>query len=148
MTVQLKAKISAAIEDIDSQIELVGVHLRPKGRRMHVTVRVDRPGGIDLEQLTQINRHLTADLEDDFDRPYLLEVSSAGVERPLSTPEHYSRFQGKKVKLLLHKPRGSTAVIVGHIARANSHQVTIHTETGAVDVPFDTIKRANLVFEL
>jgi ribosome maturation factor RimP len=76
------------IEVVD--VELTGSTLR---------VVVDREGGIDLEGVAYATQSVSAALDSDesLDGPYVLEVSSPGVERPLRVPEHYRRAVGSTV---------------------------------------------------
>jgi ribosome maturation factor RimP len=62
-------------------------------------VSVDREGGIDLEGVASATRVVSDALDDDasLDGPYVLEVSSPGVERPLRIPEHFRRAVGSTV---------------------------------------------------
>ena len=70
---------------------------REHGRKV-LRVVVDRPGGVDLDALSQlsatVSRHL--DQEGYEDGPYGLEVSSPGIERPLKRPEHFARSVGEQ----------------------------------------------------
>jgi ribosome maturation factor RimP len=67
-----------------------------------LVVSVTRPGGIDLEALTEAN-HIVSDLLDEHDPipddHYLLEVSSPGLERSLRTPEHFTGALGETVSV-------------------------------------------------
>lgn len=62
-------------------------------------VFVDRPGGIDLDTISDVTVRLSRllDEHDPMPGPYTLEVSSPGLERPLRTPEHFRRFVGSTV---------------------------------------------------
>ncbi len=78
-------------------LELVDVELRSGV----LLVTVDRPGGVDLQALTEANR-VVSDVLDELDPipgRYSLEVSSPGVERRLRTPEHFARAVGETVSI-------------------------------------------------
>jgi ribosome maturation factor RimP len=76
-------------------LELVDVEFRSGV----LLVTVDRPGGVDLEALTEANRVVSAVLDerDPIPSRYSLEVSSPGVERPLRTPAHFTKALGETV---------------------------------------------------
>lgn len=83
-------------------LELVDVVVA--GRVLRVSV--DRPGGIDIEAVSEATRLISPALDEAegelgglADGRYVLEVSSPGVERPLRTPEHFRRFVGKIVSV-------------------------------------------------
>jgi len=80
--------IAAGFEVVD--VEHTGTTLR---------VTVDRPGGVDLEAVSEASRRVSDLLDRDDVVPgrYTLEVSSPGIERSLRTPEHYRRFVGTPV---------------------------------------------------
>ena len=87
-------------------LELVGLSFHP-GRHGVLQITVDREGGVDLEAIAEVSERISRrlDLEGFEPGPYTLEVSSPGVERPLSRPEDFRRRVGEKVKV-----RTATAV--------------------------------------
>jgi ribosome maturation factor RimP len=94
----LSPVVSAAGYDLED------VTVTSAGRRSLVRVSVDRDGGIDLDAVAEVS-HIVADfLEDDgpgggaFAGPYVLEVSSPGVDRPLTEPRHWRRAVGRLVQ--------------------------------------------------
>src|SRR5437764_9626151 len=78
-----------------SDVELVDVELQAGV----LAISVDRPGGIDLEAVSQVASTISAVLDEHDPVPgrYTLEVSSPGVERPLRTPEQFRRFVGTTI---------------------------------------------------
>ena len=78
-------------------LELVDLELKPK----LVRITVDRPGGIDLDTISDVTQLVSSllDAHDPLPSSYALEVSSPGLERPLRTPEHFRRFQGSTVSV-------------------------------------------------
>jgi len=79
---------SAGLEVVD--VEHAGAILR---------ITVDRPGGIDLDTVSEAARRVSdlLDRHDVVPGRYTLEVSSPGIERSLRTPEHFARFVGTPV---------------------------------------------------
>lgn len=71
------------------------------GRRRLVRVIVDADEGIDLDAVAQVSRAVSdaLDARDAFEAPYVLEVSSPGVDRPLREPKHWRRATGRLVKV-------------------------------------------------
>lgn len=84
--------------------DLEDVTLTPAGRRRLLQVVVDRDGGVDLDAVAELSRALSAALDEApalGDAPYVLEVSSPGVERPLAAPRHWRRARGRLVRVPL-----------------------------------------------
>jgi ribosome maturation factor RimP len=82
--------------------DLEDVVVTPAGKRRLLRVIVDRDGGVDLDDIAQISTSVAATL-DDGDvmgaAPYVLEVTSPGVDRPLTEPRHWRRARGRLVKV-------------------------------------------------
>ncbi|HZJ49549.1 MAG TPA: ribosome maturation factor RimP [Actinomycetota bacterium] len=115
-----------------------------------VRVFVDADGGVDLDTVAEMAQELSRglDLHDPIPGRYTLEVSSPGLERNLSRPEHFQLSKGRKVVI----KTSSTLVPEGHrvegtIVAANRDGVRIEGGHGAVEVPYDEIKSARTVFE-
>lgn len=99
--------------------DLEDVTLTPAGRRSIVRVVVDRDGGVDLDAVAEVSRAVSAALDDDAvtgDAAFTLEVTSPGVERPLTHPRHWRRAAGRLVKA-----RGVT----GRVVSADDDGVTL-----------------------
>jgi ribosome maturation factor RimP len=85
--------------------DLEDVTVTAAGRRSLVRVIVDRDGGIDLDAVADVSRAVSNALDDDapggaaFSGPYVLEVSSPGVDRPLTQPRHWQRATGRLVRV-------------------------------------------------
>lgn len=69
-------------------------------------VYIDCPGGVDVSQCEAVSRPLSDALDeaDPIEGSYVLEVSSAGIDRPLKKPEHFQAFLGHAVELRLYRP--------------------------------------------
>lgn len=107
------------------------------------------PSGVSLDSLALVTRLLGRELDhsDPIPGRYTLEVTSPGLERTLRRPEHFAREVGKVVNVRLHQPVNGTRRIQGLLAAANADTVTVHAETGSVDIAIGDIERARTVFE-
>jgi ribosome maturation factor RimP len=126
---------------------------REHGRKV-LRVVVDRPGGVDLDALSQlsatVSRHL--DQEGYEDGPYGLEVSSPGIERPLKRPEHYARSVGEYVKVKTTAPLAGSRTHTGTLVSADEDAIVIATAdgdegTGDLRVPYADIVSARTVVD-
>ena len=128
-------------------LELVeAVLLHEAGRRV-LRVTVDRPGGVDLDTLTELSgrlsRHL--DAEGFAPGPYALEVSSPGIERPLRRPEHFERSVGERVKVKTRVPVGGSRVHTGVLTAAGPEGITLEADGAEVRVAHADIASARTV---
>ena len=101
---------------------------------------IDRPGGVDLALCERVTNHLRDLLVD-----YALEVSSPGPERPLSKPDHFRRFLGRRARVRLRQPRDGHRSFTGELVGATEDEVTVAADTGVVAIPYSEINRSNLV---
>ena len=126
---------------------------REHGRKV-LRVVVDRPGGVDLDALSQlsatVSRHL--DQEGYEDGPYALEVSSPGIERPLKRPEHFARSVGEHVKVKTTAPLAGSRTHTGTLVSADEDAIVIATAdgdegTGDLRVPYADMVSARTVVD-
>jgi ribosome maturation factor RimP len=76
---------------------------------------------------------------------YNLEVSSPGVDRPLTRPEHFQRFRGEEAVVRWRAPDRALERVKGRITAADAHGVTLELEGGVVlEVPYGEIESARL----
>ncbi len=92
---QLQKTIEERLDAYDPQLELVALE-RPAGETLRIYI--DHPEGVDLGRCERVTGELRDLLE-----AWSLEVSSPGVDRPLTKPEHYRRFAGRKAKVRTHR---------------------------------------------
>jgi ribosome maturation factor RimP len=76
---------------------------------------------------------------------YAIEVSSPGADRPLTKPQHFSRFLGYRAKLRLREARDGHKSLTGELVGASDQEVTIAAGEGVVSIPYELIDRSNLV---
>ena len=136
----LESEIQESISGLDPSIELIALE-RP-GRET-LRLFIDHPDGVTLdlcERVTGQLRHLTVD--------YALEVSSPGLDRPLTKPEHYARFTGHRAHVRLAQPLDGQRNFTGTIAAAGADSFSLQTEDGTTEIPLDRVHRSNLVPEL
>jgi ribosome maturation factor RimP len=132
-------------------LELVDVTLRDAGRQRVLEVILDRPdGGISMDLVTEVSQEISRALDDDDSIPgrYMLEVSSAGLERPLIRPADYRRFEGRDIQLKLREPLGGRKRFEGRIRSAGEESFELELADGtAFEIPFEGVARANLAVD-
>ena len=101
------------------------------GRRSVVRVVVDRDSGVTLDDVAEISRVVSEELDSRDDgmgrTPYVLEVTSPGVDRPLIEPRHWRRNTGRLVTVAVG-PVGSTEVLTGRITEVSGAGVELAVE--------------------
>jgi ribosome maturation factor RimP len=123
--------------------ELVELERSARGRL--VRVFIDKPGGVDVEDCARVSNHLTrlfAAENVDFDR---LEVSSPGLDRPLTKLADYARFAGEEAQLTLAAPVDGAKRVKGIVRGTEGDNVLVETAAGLRSFRFGTIGRARLV---
>lgn len=108
-------------------LELVDVVCSGGGGGMLVRVFIDKPGGVTLADCEQVHVSLghALDVEDPIPHAYTLEVSSPGLDRPLTRRADYERSLGKSVKVKLRAPVNGQWTVVGALLAADAKGVTI-----------------------
>ena len=114
-----------------------------------LTVLLDREDGpVDHEFCSRIASVVAPAVEaEGYDGP--IEVSSAGIERPLTRPEHFRRFVGHEAKVRIGEPLDGRRNFTGVIDRAGEDAFVLRFSEGAeVELPFGSVTRANLKEDL
>ncbi|MGR7023361.1 ribosome maturation factor RimP [Geodermatophilus sp. URMC 62] len=103
----------------------------PAGRRSVVRVVVDRDEGVSLDDVAEVSRAVSAVLDENDGElgraPYVLEVTSPGVDRPLTEPRHWRRNTGRLVAVTVG-PAGATEQLTGRITAVDGAGVTLAVE--------------------
>jgi len=131
---QIEGRLAEAAPDVEVLLaEVSGETVR---------VFIDHPDGVSLELCEQVTLLLVEVRE-----RYALEVSSPGIERPLSKPAHFRRFLGRRARVRTREDRDGHRSFTGELVGASDTEVTIAATSGVVAIPYDDITRSNLVEE-
>jgi len=130
-------------------IDLEALEITPAGKRRVIRVIVDSDGGISLDQIASVSKGVSAEL-DRLDEsgelgqtPYVLEVSSPGVDRLLTLPRHWRRNISRLVKCSLVD--GST--VLGRIVSVDEHAVQVEVDGVEQTILYQDIKKAHIEIE-
>jgi ribosome maturation factor RimP len=139
-----RLEIEAQIESLGAQ--LIEIGFRHTGSRGVLTILVDKPGGIQLEECAEINRVLGdfLDRENLMAGAYNLEVNSPGLDRPLKTQKDFLRTAGEPVKVFYREESGRMMDFVGEVVLAEQEIVEFkNAKTGVlVRLPLESIVKA------
>jgi ribosome maturation factor RimP len=133
--------------------EIVAIEFRREPAGWVLRIFIERPGAnVSLDDCVRISRDVSTALDTCslIDHAFHLEISSPGLERPLSREEHFARFAGEKVKLhlvesMFQPPR---KVIRGQLIRLeNGHVHVADDELGEVAIDLQHVSKAHLRYE-
>lgn len=138
-------------------LDVEAVELTPAGKRRVLRVAVDTDGGLTLDDVAGATKVIDQVLEDDGpeggsaamgQQPYTLEVTSRGVDRPLSLPRHWRRNEGRLVKLTRGaEGAAETTEVVGRIGASDDEGVTLDVAGTELRVPYDEVRKALVQIE-
>lgn len=135
---------------IDSMgYELVRVLLQGK-QRLVLQIMAERKDrqAMTVDDCADISRALSAvlDVEDPIDAAYTLEVSSPGIDRPLTRRDDFARFSGFEAKIETSRPVNDRKRFRGRLLGLDeAGQIRLADETGEHLLPFEDIQKAKLV---
>lgn len=147
----VRAQLFDLLQPIVGQagLDLEEVTVARAGSRSIVRVVVDSDEGLDLDAVAEASRTVSEALDgaDDILRgAYVLEVTSPGVDRPLTAPRHWRRNRDRKVKVLTTDGRE----VIGRVEDTSDDEngaATLRTDGGAVDVRYADVRRATVEVE-
>jgi ribosome maturation factor RimP len=126
--------------------ELVDFETSPRGRLLRVFIdRLPDQGKVSIEDCTAVSNQLSRvfTVENvDYDR---LEVSSPGLDRPLTKPEDWQRFAGQDVQFKLRVPMGNQRNFAGCIVGLRADLAVVTVEGEEREFPLEGIEKARLV---
>jgi len=142
---ELTALLEPEIEGLG--YELSDLELRLGGKDGIVRIFIDKPEGVGLEDCEQVSRHLSTllDVEDPLPGHYVLEVSSPGLDRKLTKPEHFRRFTGECIRVKLRFPVEGRRNFRGALRASNDRQIEVEVDGESHSLPLSTIESARLV---
>lgn len=127
--------------------ELVRLRLMG-GKRPTLQVMAERADGtMEVEDCAGLSRQLSVvlDVEDPIDREYTLEVSSPGIDRPLTRLADFDRWEGYEARLETAEPIEGRKRFKGVLAGTDGDEVLIELDEGTVGLRFDWLSDAKLV---
>jgi ribosome maturation factor RimP len=130
-------------------LELVDVELAGAGGHTTLRLYIDRDGGVSLDDCTNVSRAVSAalDVEDPLQGAYDLEVSSPGLDRPLRTPEHFSKYAGENVRVKAYGPIADAEnrkTFAGTLQGVEEGRALIDVEGKLFRVPLEQIAKAHV----
>ncbi len=133
----IQAEIEAQLAASEPEVEVLLAEVSGSTLRLFI----DHPEGVSLDLCERVSRRL-----DPLRETYSLEVSSPGRERPLTKPDHFRRYLGRRARVRTRGDDGRRT-FTGELVGATDTDVTLAADTGVVQIPYADINRSHLVEE-
>src|SRR5919107_6005179 len=118
----IQADIEARLGTVEPDVEVLLAEV--VGGRL-VRLFIDHPQGVSLELCERVTKLLP-----DIREEYALEVSSPGTERPLTKPEHFQRYVGRRARVRTRGDHDGRRSFTGELMGASKNEVTVAADTG------------------
>lgn len=146
------SKVRNIAEKAAAELGLEFVHLELAGTKRNQVLRVfiDKPGGVTVEDCSNVSREIEAvmDADDFMPGPYVLEVSSPGLDRELYSLSDFVKFVGNKAKAKVNVD-GKAKSYNGRIVAVDGDEITFEDRSeGEVKFPYSAVSKANLKFDI
>jgi len=131
--------------------ELTDLTFEKKGKDWYLTLFIDSENGISLEDCEKVSRPVSEmlDEQDPIEQSYFLEVSSPGMDRPLTKEKHFLSNLDKKIAVHLFAPMDGKKDIEGVLKSYTTDELTLELETGELlTLENSKIAKANRLDEL
>ena len=141
ITESVKQKIEPLVTEMG--YEIVDVEFEKKYGDDNLTIFIDIPSGVSLDDCEKVHNAIDP-LLDELDptqgKPYILNVSSPGLDRPFKTQRDFERNYGKEVEIKLYAPLKGKKLFEGVLVSRNENTLTI--KTSAEEIKFENSKVA------
>jgi ribosome maturation factor RimP len=128
------------LAELDPAVDVLAVEVASNSGAGTVRIFIDAPGGVTHALCVRVTRHLG-----DLLRDYAVEVSSPGPNRPLSKPEHFQRCVGQRVRVKTFDAIDRRNDFKADLTDADGERVTLTAAWGTVAIPYEQIRKANLI---
>jgi ribosome maturation factor RimP len=133
----IQAEIEARLAETEPEVEVLLAEV--VGGDL-IRLFIDHPQGVSLDLCERVTKQLP-----ELRERYALEVSSPGTQRPLTKPEHFRRYVGRKAKVRTREATDGHKTFTGELLNATDDTVTVAASTGVVSIAYADIHRSNLV---
>ncbi|EFI42269.1 ribosome maturation factor RimP [Peptoniphilus sp. oral taxon 386] len=136
-------KIKNIAEECSNEIgyEIVDVEYQVGNKHDLLSIFIYKKEGIDINDCTNMSRIIESilDKEDIIDKPYYLEISSPGLDRPLKTKDDYRRNVGNEVTVKLYAPLDGKKLIEGILENYDESIIILSVEDEKIEIPIKSI---------
>lgn len=148
MVTEIKERVKTLIDPIlfEQGLELVEMEYRRESRGWVLRIYIDKEGGVTLDDCTRVSQEVgrLLDVEDFITNPYILEVSSPGLTRPLKTERDFRKVKHQWVRVRTFEPIMERREFKGKLLEVSDQGIEIEMEGKRIPIPFSKIGKANL----
>jgi ribosome maturation factor RimP len=141
-------KIESLVAQVarEEMVEVFDLAVVREGPRTVIRVFLDREGGIRLGECESFSRKMSAvlDVDDPMPGPYVLEVSSPGLDRRLTKPAHFAAAAGRRIRVALSEPVEGCRNYRGTLLRADGEGIDLDRDGRTFRFPYRAVRKANL----
>jgi ribosome maturation factor RimP len=127
-------------------LDVEAVEITPAGKRRMLRVAIDKDGGVTMDDIAEATKEVGRVLDDTDvmgEQPYTLEVTSPGVDRPLTLPRHWRRNVGRLVKIKLN----DASSLTGRITASAETTATVDVDGTPCEITLDQVDKARIEIE-
>ena len=131
---------------LEMGLDLEALEVTPAGRRRLLRVAVDKDGGVTMDDVAEATKEVSRLLDSSEamgEQPYTLEVTSPGIDRPLTLPRHWRRNAGRLVKVRTHA--GET--VLGRITSSDDEAVRLDVDGSTRELALAQVAKAHVEVE-
>ena len=144
----IRDRIEAELVDPLSALglDVEAVEITPAGKRRILRVAIDKDGGVTLDDVAAATREVSGVLDDSDvmgEMPYTLEVTSRGVDRPLTLPRHWRRNTDRLVKVTLE----DGSAVTGRVTASDDGAATLDVDGTTHEVAYADVAKALVQIE-
>lgn len=148
MSKEIVDRVRAIVNPIlsDEGMELVDIEYRRESKGWILRLTLDKEGGITLDDCSRVSQEVgrSLDVEDFIQHPYILEVSSPGLTRPLRTEKDFMKYRHRLVKVKTVDPIENRRQFKGKLLGVFENRIEIESEEGIFQIPLSNVAKANL----
>ncbi len=150
---KIENKIREIIEPVINAlgVELYDIELQKMRGKALLRVYIEKEDGVTIDDCEVVSREIEAvlDVEDPIPCPYVLEVSSPGLDRHLKSTKDFKRFSGRTVRVVTREPVDGQTFFIGRLVKAGDSEIALLLpENREVTIPYENISRARLEVEV
>lgn len=147
-----ESKLAALLQPLVETMgyQLWGLEYVSQGRHSLLRIYLDKKGGVNIEDCTEVSRQLSSllDVEDPISGEYILEVSSPGLERVLFNLQQFREYTSYQVKVRLARSFEGKRNFTGQIKNVVDDEVVLIMGDEELTLPYELIEKANLVSQM
>ena len=147
----LESQVAYVVEPVLEEMgfELVDVNYLSRQGRLVLVIYIDKTGGVTIDDCVKVSKEIGyhIDVGNMIENKYVLEVSSPGLDRPLTREKDFVRAAGRNIRVKMAKALSGQRHFFGRLVRFENSTIHLEIEGNTVALPWRDVTKANLVYE-